>query len=77
MFHKNNIPNSSTQEPYSNDTPEENTRLDLETPKRNIPSEQVIQPKKLFKGNKREKIDLKKNTIHKIIENIKKMWSSY
>ena len=42
------MPNSSTQEPYSNDTPEENTRLDLETPKRYIPSEQVIQTKKII-----------------------------
>ena len=46
VFHKENIPNSSTQETHYNDTQAENTRSDLEIPKRNTSPEQVIQPKK-------------------------------
>ena len=62
------------QEHHFNEEQDKNKHLNLDTPKRNIPPGQEVQPRKLFKGKRKEKMDFKeRNKIHKIIENIEDM----
>ena len=74
MSHIENNGNEKIQENHLIEEQLVEKILDQDTPRRNIPNEQGLQPKKLFPKRRKEKIDFKeRNRIHKIIKNIEEM----